>query len=124
MSKYISRYAETFAQWDKNSEEDAKRKENNSSSILDYQSLTESDVSKYEKYNAAYRLSRNINYLQEKNPQPFVNVIETFIDEMNNVNLIVSDLCKENALISLLHIYYYYNKKFPDDYPILKKEII
>ena len=83
VSKYISRYAETFAQWDKNSEENAKRKDNNSSSILDYQSLTESDVSKYEKYNAAYRLSRNINYLQEKNPQPFVNVIETFIDEMN-----------------------------------------
>lgn len=83
VSKYISRYAETFAQWDKNSEEDAKRKDNNSSSMLDYQSLTESDVSKYVKYNAAYRLSKNINYLQEQNSQPFVNVIETFIDEMN-----------------------------------------
>ena len=83
VSKYISRYAETFAQWDKNSEENAKRKDNNSSSILDYQSLTESDVSKYKKYNAAYRLSKNINYLQEQNAQPFVNVIETFIDEMN-----------------------------------------
>ena len=83
VSKYISRYAETFAQWDKNSEEDAKRKDNNSSSILDYQNLTESDVSKYEKYNAAYRLSKNINYLQKQNSQPFVDVIETFIDEMN-----------------------------------------
>lgn len=83
VSKYISRYAETFAQWDKNSEEDAKRKDNNSSSMLDYQSLTESDMSKYVKYNAAYRLSKNINYLQEQNSQPFVNVIETFIDEMN-----------------------------------------
>ena len=52
------------------------------------------------------------------------NSLFTFIDEMNNVNLIASDLCKENVLISLLHIYYYYNKKFPDEYPILKKEII
>ena len=83
LSKYISRYAETFAQWDKNSEEKERKRQDDSSFILAYQSLTGHNVSKYEKYNAAYRLSQNINYLQEQNSQPFVNVIETFIDELN-----------------------------------------
>ena len=48
----------------------------------------------------------------------------TFIEEMNNKNLSALELSKENILISLLHIYYYYKKKFPDEPPILQKEII
>ena len=48
----------------------------------------------------------------------------TFMDEMNNKSLTALNLSKENVLISLLHIYYYYNKKFPDDPPILKRDII
>ena len=48
----------------------------------------------------------------------------TFIEEINNKSLTAVDLSKENVLISLLHIYYYYNKKFPDQPPILKREII
>ena len=52
------------------------------------------------------------------------NSLFTFIDEMNNGSIVALDLCKENVLISLLHIYYYYNKKFPNDPPILRKEIV
>ena len=48
----------------------------------------------------------------------------TFMDEMNNKSLTALNLSKENVLISLLHIYYYYNKKFPDEPPILKRDII
>jgi hypothetical protein len=46
------------------------------------------------------------------------------MDEMNNKSLTALNLSKENVLISLLHIYYYYNKKFPDEPPILKRDII
>jgi len=52
------------------------------------------------------------------------NSLFIFINEMNNKSLIVLDLSKENVLISLLHIYYYYHKKFPDEPPILKREIL
>ena len=99
VSEYISRYAETLAQWDKNSEETVKKENDDSSFILAYQSLAEPNVSKYEKYNAAYRLSKNINFLQEQDSKPFVDVIETFIDEMNLDKLKLEK--KENNTFSI-----------------------
>lgn len=83
ISGYISRYAETFAQWDKNSEKDAKRRQDDSSFIFDYQSLTDPKASESEKINAAFRLSRNIEYMKKQNSQPLVDVIEMFIDELD-----------------------------------------
>lgn len=83
ISDYISRYAETFTQWDKNSENDAKRRQDESSLILDYQSLSNPKVSESEKINAAFRLTKNIDFMKKKNSQPLVDVIEMFIDEMD-----------------------------------------
>ena len=99
VSKYISRYAETFAQWDKNLEEKEKKEQDDSSCILAYKNLTRPGVSKSEKYNAAYRLSKNIDYLRKQNSQPFMNVIETFIEEMNLDNLKLKK--KENNSFSI-----------------------
>ena len=52
------------------------------------------------------------------------NSLIILIVEMNNKSLASLELSIENVLISLLHIYYFYNFKFPDESPILKKEII
>lgn len=43
--------------------------------------------------------------------------------EMNNKSLHVSELDKETLFISLLHIFYYYSKKYKDSQPILLREI-
>lgn len=83
ISEYLSRYAETFDRWDKDAEEDTKRRLNNPSDTMAYQRLSDSGLSKYAKYNAAYRLSKNIEFIQQKNPQPFVDVIEAFLNEID-----------------------------------------
>ena len=51
-----------------------------------------------------------------------LNSLFIFINEMNQ-KLILDD-SKENILVSLLHIHFYYSKKYPNDIPILQKEII
>ena len=50
------------------------------------------------------------------------NSLFIFIEEMNKKY--ISDNSKEIILISLLHIHFYYSKKYPNESPILKKEII
>lgn len=84
ISEYIKRYAETFEQWDKNSEE---AKENSNLKIQPlikaYQSLSDPDVSEFNKYEAAFELSKNIDFLQQQDPQPIVNVITKFFDNID-----------------------------------------
>ena len=83
VSEYISRYAETFERWDKNSEEEKERKSDNSSDVKAYEILTDQNVSKGAQYNAAFKLSNNIKYIQQQDPQPLVKVIEAFLDEID-----------------------------------------
>ncbi len=80
---YILRYAETFDRWDKNSEEEAKRRLNNPTHIKAYQSLSDPDISVYAKYETAYKLSKNIEFLQQQDPQPLVDVIESFFEGLD-----------------------------------------
>ena len=63
ISEYLTRYAKTFDRWDKNSEEEANRRLNNPSDTKAYQSLSNPHSSKSAKYNAAYKLSKNIDSL-------------------------------------------------------------
>ena len=83
VSEYISRYAETFERWDKDSEEEEKRRLDNSSDVKAYEILTDQNVSKGAQYNAAFKLSNNIKYIQQQDPQPLVKVIEAFLDEID-----------------------------------------
>ena len=80
---YILRYSETFDRWDKNAEEEAKRSLNNPTQIKAYQSLSDSDISVYAKYETAYKLSKNIEFLQQQDPQPLVDVIESFFEGLD-----------------------------------------
>ena len=80
---YILRYAETFDRWDKNAEEEAKRRLNNPTHIKAYQSLSDPDISVYAKYETAYKLSKNIEFLQQQDPQPLVDVIESFFEGLD-----------------------------------------
>lgn len=80
---YILRYSETFDRWDKNAEEEAKRSLNNPTQIKAYQSLSDSDISVYAKYETAYKLSKNIEFLQQQDPRPLVDVIESFFEGLD-----------------------------------------
>ena len=83
VSEYISRYEKTFEQWDKNSEEEAKRRQNNPILIRAYQSLSVPEISIFAKYETAFKLSYNTEFLQQQNPQPLVDVIEAFFDGLD-----------------------------------------
>ena len=78
VAEYISRYAETFDRWDKNSEEEEKRRLNNPTRIKAYQSLEDSGIPDYVKYNTAYKLSKDIDFLRQQNPKPIRDVIDKF----------------------------------------------
>ena len=78
VSDYISRYAETFDQWHKNSEEEEKRRLNNPTRIKAYQSLSDSDIPDYIKYDTAYKLSKDIDFLRQQNPKPIRDVFDKF----------------------------------------------
>ena len=83
VSEYISRYAETFERWDKNSEEEEKKRLENSSDAKAYEILTDQRVSKAVQYNAAFKLSKNIDYIRQQNSHPLVKVIEAFIEDID-----------------------------------------
>lgn len=83
VSEYISRYAETFERWDKNSEEEEKRRLDNSSDAKAYEILTDQHVSKADQYNAAFKLSKNIDYIRQQDSHPLVKVIEAFIEDID-----------------------------------------
>lgn len=78
VAEYISRYAETFDRWDKNSEEEERRRLNNPTRIKVYQNLSGSDIPDYIKYNTAYKLSKDIDFLRQQNPKPIRDVIDKF----------------------------------------------
>ena len=52
-SKYITRYAETVERWDSNSEEEKRNKHNDQSFTNAYQSLSDTKLSLFAKYNSA-----------------------------------------------------------------------
>lgn len=83
VSEYISRYAETFDRWDKNAEEEVKRRLNNPTHIKAYQSLSDPGISVYAKYETAYKLTKNIEFLQQQDPQPLVDVVESFFEGLD-----------------------------------------
>ena len=127
VSEYISRYAETFDRWDKNSEEEIKRRLNNPTHIKAYQSLSDPGISVYAKYETAYKLSKNIEFLQQQDPLPFVDVIESFFEglDLDKTKLEKKDDSSFSMSVLLVPIPYYvkamYHLGFQD---LLKKHRI
>lgn len=100
ISEYILRYSETFEQWDKKTKEEQKNKEDDSLLSSTYQSLSNLNTSKIEKYNAAYDLCKDLDFINKQDPQPLVQVIETFLN--TEVNLDDTELRKkENNQFSI-----------------------
>ena len=83
VAEYISRYAETFDRWDKSSEEEEKRRLNNPTRIKAYQSLSDPDIPDFIKYDTAYKLSKNIEFLRQQDLTTFVTLVETFINDID-----------------------------------------
>ena len=83
VSEYISRYAKTFEQCDKNAEEEKKRRLNNSSDVKAYEILSDPKTPKAAQYNAAFKLSKSIDYIRQQDPQPLVKVIEAFLEDID-----------------------------------------
>lgn len=82
ISQYLTRYAETFERWDKNSKV-AKTEQINPQLLKAYKSLSNPNVSKYIKYDNAFTLSKNIEFLHQQDLQPFMDVIDSFFDEVD-----------------------------------------
>lgn len=99
VSKYIARYAETFKRWDSNSEEKNRSRQNDQSLINAYQNLSDTKLPLYAKYNSVIRLSNNLDFIRKKEPKPLVNVIETFLDNLDLDKMILEK--KENNSFSI-----------------------
>ena len=99
VSKYIARYAETFKRWDSNSEEENRSRQNDQSLINAYQNLSDTKLPLYAKYNSVIRLSNNLDFIRKKEPKPLVNVIETFLDNLDLDKMILEK--KENNSFSI-----------------------
>ena len=99
VSKYIARYAETFERWDSNTENEKRSKQNDQSLINAYQSLSDIKLSLYAKYNSAIKLSNNLDFIRKQDPKPIVNVIETFLDDLDLNKMILEK--KENNSFSI-----------------------
>lgn len=83
ISKFVTRYAETFEHWDKSSLEETTGIQENPILVKNYQSLSDSNILEDEKYEAAFKLSKHIDFLQHQDPQPFVDVVMAFFDKIN-----------------------------------------
>ena len=109
ISHYISRYAEIFDQWDKNTEEEAKRKMNEPFYIKAYNNLSDPNLSSFAKYDYAFELSKNIEFIKQQDSLPLLDVIETFFEEidLNKMMLEKKDESSISLSMSLIKIPYF-----------------
>ena len=82
---YVERYSETFERWDKESSEIENEKVNsqNQQLIEAYQNISDLSVSLYDRYEAAFELSNNIEFVRKQNHQPLIDVIKRLFNELD-----------------------------------------
>lgn len=82
---YVERYSETFERWDKEPSEIENEKVNsqNQQLIEAYQNISDSSVSQYDRYEAAFELSNNIEFVRKQDHQPLIDVIKSFFKELD-----------------------------------------
>lgn len=83
--EYIERYAETFERWDQESSKTDGRKVNyNDQQLIKiYENLSDPEVLISDKYEIAFKLSDNIEFVKGQNPQPLIVVITAFFEELD-----------------------------------------
>lgn len=81
--EFITRYAKTFECWDESPSEETVGIEKNSILTATYQSLSDPNVSMIEKYEAAFKLSKHIEFIQHQDSQPLVDVIKVFFEKID-----------------------------------------
>lgn len=78
--EFITRYAKTFERWDESPSEETVEIEKNPILTATYQSLSDPNVSMVEKYEAAFKLSKHMEFIQHQDCQPLVDVIKVFLE--------------------------------------------
>lgn len=83
--EYIERYAETFKRWDQESSktEDKKVNYHDQQLIKIYETLSDPEVLISDKYEIAFKLSDNTEFLKGQDPQPLIEVIKAFFEELD-----------------------------------------
>lgn len=89
ISEYIKRYEKTFELWDQNSRKMVQEREPNPSLIQAYESLSSPELSKYNKFETAYELSKRIDFLSKQDHKPIVDVITDFFNGIDLEKLIL-----------------------------------
>jgi len=101
VADYIKRYEKTFEQWDKNSREMEQERELTPSLIKAYQKLSNPELPNNQKYEAAFELSKNIEFLSKQAPEPVVGTITNFFNEIDLDKLILEKNGKDSYRLSL-----------------------
>ena len=101
VADYIKRYEKTFEQWDKNSREMEQERELTPSLIKAYQKLSNPELPNNQKYEAAFELSKNIEFLSKQAPEPVVGTITNFFNELDLDKLILEKNGKDSYRLSL-----------------------
>lgn len=104
ISEYIKRYEKTFELWDQNSRKMVQEREPNPSLIQAYQSLSSPELSKYNKFEIAYKLSKKIDFLSKQEHKPIVDVITDFFNEIDLDKLILKKNGENSHRLSLVKI--------------------
>ena len=100
VSSYLTRYAETFERWGKNSEKE-KTAQVNPQFLKAYESLSNPDVSTNTKCQIAFKLSKNLDFIQQQDFRPLVDVIEKFFDEIDLDKMIMEKTGENSFSLSL-----------------------
>jgi len=100
VANYITRYAEVFERWDKNAEE-AKKEQVNPQFFKAYECLSSPDVSTNEKYETAFKLSKNLDFIQQHDSHPLVDVIEKFFDEFDLDKMVLKKTGENSFSLSI-----------------------
>lgn len=82
VADYINRYIETFQRREKTSEE-IKNDSKTTKFVMAYQALSDSEVPISNKYHAAEILSNNIDFLRQRDLQPFANIVSSFMEDID-----------------------------------------
>ena len=85
ITEYVERYAETFKRWDQESSETEDKKVNyhDQQLIKIYETLSDPEVLISDKYEIALKLSDNTEFVKGQDPQPLIEVIKAFFEELD-----------------------------------------
>lgn len=83
ISKYIERYADTFDRWDKDSQKNKDKQQTNPYYDKAYKNLSDKKKPMNVKYEYAFKLCGDVDFLKRQDPQPFVHVVTAFFNEID-----------------------------------------